>query len=185
MINLKVTGLTRVFNDLNKAGKQATNMMFDEAVKQAAIPIVNQLKQNYAAHSVTGALVESIMAFQRKKNGKGPYYAYYIGPRYTGGGTKGSKAVVRYGGNAAHLLEYGTEERYRANKAGGGVAIRGKVGRKYITRMYGAKISTGKVAPLGIIRRTKDEMESKTIKNLEINVTRALDKIFEKYGLNN
>jgi len=166
MRKFKVTGLTRVLNDLDKAGKQVTNKMFDDAVKQAAIPIVNQLKQNYAAHSVTGALVESIMAFQRKKNGKGPYFAYYIGPRYTGGGKKGMEAAIKYGGNAAHLLEYGTTERYRANKPQGGVAIRGKAGRFYVTRIYGAKIKTGKVAPLGIIRRTKDEIEAKTTFNI-------------------
>lgn len=80
------------------------------------------------------------------------------------------------GGNLAHILEYGTVERFRANKKAGGVRTSGG-------RIYGATSSTGMVKPMGIIRRTYDLMEGRTRETLIKNTLAALEKIVKRNGL--
>ena len=164
MIKFKVTGVSELVNELRKVGKELPDDELFAAVKTSSEIVVKELKQNYETHRVTGDLIKSVMAFQRKKKGNNdPYYTYYIGPNY------------RQGGNTAHLLEYGTVERYRANTKQGGVSL-GK------GRLYGSKISTGRVVPLGIIRRTKDEVESQVASDLNQRIMKVLVSTLEKKG---
>lgn len=146
MIKFKISGIREIVEGIQVLDSGLPHSEIDAAVKESSLEVVRQLKANYEPHRNTGALIASISTFQRKRKGNAdPYYTYYVGPRYGGG-----KNQFSYGGNAAHLLEWGTVDRYRANKKQGGVSL-GK------GRQYGAKSSTGKVAPLGIIRRTFDE----------------------------
>lgn len=149
MITFKIEGVNDIVNKLKGEAFINANEI-DSIVKEAAQPLVQKIKNNYlvAGHKKTGALINSIEAFQRKRKGKSdPFFTYYVGPRYTSG-----RGLFSMGGNAAHLLEYGTAERYRANVKEGGV------GRKQgVKGVYGAKSSTGKVNPTGVLRKSFDE----------------------------
>lgn len=169
MINIKIEGLEATINEL-KGFAFINDNELDNIVRKAAQPLVNRIKQNYISrgHKKTGALVNSIESFQRKRKGKSdPFYTYYVGPRYT----SGKYGLVSYGGNAAHLLEYGTAERYRANVKAGGV---GK--KQGVSKIYGAKFSTGKVKKptIGVLRQSKDEYMDVGIVFLKTNVTSFL-----------
>ena len=149
MVRVKIEGLGELINEL-KNQQWIDPVQINKTVQRSANKFKSALKANYEKHKVTGALQDSIEAFQRKrKSGKDPYFTYYVGPRYTG-----KSSLVSYGGNAAHLLEYGTVERFRANRKEGGM------GRKEgLSKVYGAKISTGKIEPLRIIQNTVDSYE--------------------------
>jgi hypothetical protein len=143
----------------------------DYAVKLAAEPIVQSLKSAYEPHRVnTGKksmdthIGDSVQAFQRKRKGKGLYFAYYIGPKWG------------EGGNLAYILEYGTVERYRANVKKGGFTTTGG-------RTYGATYATGAVKPLGIVRKTYDMMRDPTQARLKNNILVALAVIARRHKL--
>lgn len=150
MVRVRIDGLGELIAEL-KNQQWIEPKEIDRAVQKSATRFKNALKANYEKHKVTGALQDSIEAFQRKrKSGKDPYFTYYVGPRYTG-----KNSLVSYGGNAAHLLEFGTVERFRADRKKGGM------GRKEgLSKVYGAKISTGRVEPLRIIQNTVDSQEN-------------------------
>ena len=168
MITIKIEGLNEVINKFKDDVFISPNE-YDSIVKKAAEPLVNKIKSNYIArgHKKTGALVNSIEAFQRKRKGKrDPFFTYYVGPRYTS-----SKGLFSYGGNAAHLLEYGTAERYRANVKAGGV---GK--KQGLKSVYGAKLSTGKInkPTIGVIRQSYDEYKGIGIAFIRSQITNLI-----------
>ena len=168
MITIKIEGLNEVINKFKDDVFISPNE-YDSIVKKAAEPLVNKIKSNYIArgHKKTGALVNSIEAFQRKRKGKrDPFFTYYVGPRYTSG-----RSLFSYGGNAAHLLEYGTAERYRANVKAGGV---GK--KQGLKSVYGAKLSTGKVnkPTIGVIRQSYDEYKGIGIAFIKSQITNLI-----------
>jgi len=158
MIKFKIDGVDKLVGDLIKLGV-IPEPVIDAALKETATPLVNQLKSAYSKHDKTGALSNSISIYKRKRNGKSdPWFTYYIGPQYSAR-VKGEKSI---GAGAAHMLEYGTVERFSANKKAGGVTL-GK------GRTYGAKIARGKLMPVGIVRRFVD-INSGTVKNRLNNV---------------
>lgn len=182
MITIKIEGLNEVINKFKDDVFILPNE-YDSIIKKAAEPLVNKIKSNYIArgHKKTGALVNSIEAFQRKRKGKrDPFFTYYVGPRYTS-----SKSLFSYGGNAAHLLEYGTAERHRANvKAGGvGKTFRGKsTGLKGV---YGEKLDTGKIdkPTIGVIRQSYDEYKGIGIAFIKAQITSLILNKAKQKGL--
>ena len=174
MISIKIEGLDATINEL-KAFAFINDKELDNIVKRAAEPLVQKIKSNYIArgHKKTGALVNSIEAFQRKRKGKSdPFYTYYVGPRYT----SGRYGLISYGGNAAHLLEYGTAERYRANVKAGGVGKTYKRKKTGLSAVYGATYKTGFIPKptIGVLRQSKDEYMDVGIAFLKTNVTSFL-----------
>lgn len=164
---------------LEAVGKSYTDKQFDLAVKAATVPIVNELRRAYSEHDKTGTLSNSIQAFQRKKTGKGSFFAYYVGARYTGGVSrkmKGSSPLIKYGGNIAHILEYGTVERFKPNTKAGGIKTTGG-------RVYGATSSTGSVKPYGIVRKTYDSIQDSTYELLRERFYDALNAIIKRAKL--
>jgi len=172
MINFKIEGFDDVINNLSKFELDRREIY--KVVQKASQGMVDTIKQNYiaAGHDKTGALVDSIEMYKRKEDGK--FYSYYVGPRYTAGGKLGSKAVISYGGNAAHLLEYGTKIRYSANRPLGGVFL--KIGG--IGKVYGAKINRGQILPptIGVIRKSYDEFKPKGEDVLMAGVNEIINK---------
>ena len=179
MISLKVEGLDNLIKSLTSE-QWLDDKEVDNVVKSAADPFVKALKANYAKHEKTGALINSIEAFRRTRRGvSDPFFTYYIGPRYTAG----SGLRVSYGGNAAHLLEFGTVERYRANSKLGGVGKRVKGKSTGIKGVYGAKISTGKVNPYGVIRKAVDATSPQCVQILSTGINDLIKKQAKLQGL--
>ena len=172
MISLKLEGLSGVVEKMQENWLEASQM--DKIVKRAAEPLVQRIKEGYIAggHSKTGDLVQSIEAFQRSRRAKDPYFTYYVGPSYTGG----RNALFSRGGNAAHLLEFGTVDRFRANTKKGGVSL-GK------GRIYGAKYSTGKVKGYGVIRRSRDQYANQGIEFMKTEILALIKAEAKKRGL--
>jgi HK97 gp10 family phage protein len=171
MISFKIEGIGDVIKSLEGLGREVTSKEFDKVVKDASIPIVEKLKAEYEPlRSETGKasrdthIGDSVRAFQRKKTGKGTFYAYYIGPDW------------KTGGQLAYILEYGTAERFKANTQKGGIRTSGG-------RIYGATKSTGRVKPLGIVRRTYDTMEGPIKEKMFRDTLAALRKLVKENGL--
>jgi hypothetical protein len=118
------------------------------------------------------------MAFRRNRAKGEPYFTYFVGPRYTG-----ASSLYSYGGNAAHLLEYGTVERYRANTKLGGVGKRVKGKSTGIKGVYGAKISTGFVKPHGIIRAAVDSTKDRCTQIMTSGINELIKKQAKAEGL--
>lgn len=150
----------------------------DKVIKSAAQPMVEAIKAGYGANTKTGALRDSVMAFRRNRAKGEPYFTYFVGPRYTG-----SASLYSYGGNAAHLLEYGTVERYRANTKLGGVGKRVKGKSTGIKGVYGAKISTGRVKPYGVIRAAVDSTKPTSIQIMTSGINELIRKQARAEGL--
>lgn len=162
MITFKIQGVDEVVRGLRNAKLDLPAELIDKAVLKVAEPLRDSLKQAYITkgHNKTGDLVKSIQAFRRKRKSRNdPFFTYYVGPKY---GPSGKGSNKSRGGNAAHLLEYGTAERYRANVKAGGV---GK--KQGLSKVYGAKYETGKVDATGVIRRTYDEKKDIMTMNLK------------------
>ena len=150
MISVKIEGLDKIIADFQHIENWVDVVKINDIVEQAAEPLVQRIKDGYiaAGHRKTGALVNSIESFARRRKGnRDPFFTYYVGPRYTS-----RKGLVSYGGNAAHLLEYGTAERFRADTKKGGA---GK--KQGLSKVYGATHSTGKVVGTGVIRKAYDQ----------------------------
>ncbi len=182
MITIKIDGLTETINKL-KAENFMPDREIEKIVERAAQPLVERIKSNYLArgHKKTGALINSIEAFKRKRKGKNdPYYTYYVGPRYTGG-----KSLFSYGGNAAHLLEYGTAERYRANVKAGGVGKTLKGKSTGLKGVYGAKLDTGFIPKptVGVIRQSYDEYKQAGIEFMKAQITSLIFRTAKAKGL--
>lgn len=150
----------------------------DKVIRSAAQPMVEAIKAGYGANTKTGALRDSVMAFRRNRAKGEPYFTYFVGPRYTG-----SASLYSYGGNAAHLLEYGTVERYRANTKLGGIGKRVKGKSTGIKGVYGAKISTGFVKPYGVIRAAVDSTKENSIQIMTSGINELIRKQARAEGL--
>jgi hypothetical protein len=150
----------------------------DKVIRSAAQPMVEAIKAGYGANTKTGALRDSVMAFRRNRAKGEPYFTYFVGPRYTG-----SASLYSYGGNAAHLLEYGTVERFRANTKLGGVGKRVKGKSTGIKGVYGAKISTGRVKPYGVIRAAVDSTKTTSIQIMTSGINGLIRKQAKAEGL--
>ena len=152
----------------------------DAIVHEAAMPVVKRLKEEYSItwgksksalkYDKSFDLTNSVEAFRRNRKKGEPFFTYYVGPRYTGG-----KSLISYGGNAAHLLEFGTAPRFRANTGKGGASVKGRV--------YGAKHSTGYVKPYGIIRKAYDEYKGVGIEFMKSKINSLIKEQAKLKGL--
>ena len=153
MIGIKIEGLTETVKDMQDWTHFIDPVEMDRAVQKATAPLIRQIKDGYRSAGLvkSGALIDSIEAFQRRRKGNNdPLFTYYVGPKW---GTKLFK-----GGNHAVLLEYGTVERFRANTSKGG-AGRTKDGRRTgLKSVYGPVSRTGKVRPYGVLRTSRDAL---------------------------
>ena len=158
----------------------------DAIVRKNTRPIVRELSIAYEdthetkpnRYRKTYNLSNSIDLFQRKRKGQSdPYFTYYVGPRY-----KGKNNLWNDYGNAAHLLEYGTVNRFRANKKQGGQGRTLNKKRTGLRGVYGAKLSTGKIQPLGIIRKVTDKMAEPTYRRMKIELLTYVLKTVRKNG---
>ena len=166
MFSIKLNGLDAMVKKLKDQGVNLPVNQIDKDVKEESLKVVEKLKANYKSRHVdTGQLVNSISSFRRRRKGKDdPYFTYYVGPRFGG----------EFKGNQAYLLEYGTVERFRANAKKGGVGMTKDGKRTDLKSVYGAKISTGKITPTGVIRYTSDSIRSGIASELAKKVEKAL-----------
>lgn len=186
MITFKIEGLTEMINKLNQETWIEPDKI-DAIVHEAAMPVVKRLQQEYSItwgkskaalrYNKSFDLANSVEAFRRNRKKGEPYFTYYVGPRYTGG-----KSLVSYGGNAAHLLEYGTGARFRANSSKGGVGKKVKGKKTGLSGVYGAKVSTGYVKAYGIIRRVGDEFGPKTTEFLKSKIMSLITQRVKQLG---
>jgi len=177
MISMKIQGMDKTIQMLSRT-EWLEPTEIDKVIRSAAQPMVEAIKAGYGANTKTGALRDSVMAFRRNRAKGEPYFTYFVGPRYTG-----SASLYSYGGNAAHLLEYGTVERFRANTKLGGVGKRVKGKSTGIKGVYGAKISTGKVKPYGVIRAAVDSTKTTSIQIMTSGINGLIRKQAKAEGL--
>lgn len=173
-LSVKIKGIEEYANKLALMVQQMPREQFNSIVKSEAELLQSKLKNAYSPYVNTGELQRSISIYQRKK--RDSYFTYYIGPQYSGNKQQkldGKSAA----GNAAHFLEYGTVDRYVSNVKRGGVSL-GK------GRQYGAKIYRGRVAPIGLIRRTVNENYNSIATHLVNNISKAIAKWYKQNGLN-
>jgi hypothetical protein len=172
-LTFQIKGLEEYANKLVSMVQDMPRADITNIVKNEATSLQEKLKSAYQPYTNTGELQRSISIYQRKKRDQ--YFTYYVGPQYSGNKKQqinGQSAA----GNAAHFLEYGTVDRYVANVNRGGVSM-GK------GRQYGAKIFRGRVAPIGLIRRTVNENYNPIATQLINNIGRAIEKWYKKNGL--
>ena len=177
MISMKIQGMDKTIQMLSRT-EWLEPTEIDKVIRSAAQPMVEAIKAGYGANTKTGALRDSVMAFRRNRKKGEPYFTYFVGPRYTG-----SASLYSYGGNAAHLLEYGTVERFRANTKLGGVGKRVKGKSTGIKGVYGAKISTGRVKPYGVIRAAVDSTKPTSIQIMTSGINGLIRKQARAEGL--
>jgi len=177
MISMKIQGMDKTIQMLSRT-EWLEPTEIDKVIRSAAQPMVEAIKAGYGANTKTGALRDSVMAFRRNRAKGEPYFTYFVGPRYTG-----SASLYSYGGNAAHLLEYGTVERFRANTKLGGVGKRVKGKSTGIKGVYGAKISTGRVKPYGVIRAAVDSTKTTSIQIMTSGINGLIRKQAKAEGL--
>jgi hypothetical protein len=177
MISMKIQGMDKTIQMLSRT-EWLEPTEIDKVIRSAAQPMVEAIKAGYGANTKTGALRDSVMAFRRNRAKGEPYFTYFVGPRYTG-----SASLYSYGGNAAHLLEYGTVERYRANTKLGGIGKRVKGKSTGIKGVYGAKISTGFVKPYGVIRAAVDSTKENSIQIMTSGINELIRKQARAEGL--
>jgi hypothetical protein len=174
---MKIQGIDKTIQMLSRT-EWLEPTEIDKVIRSAAQPMVEAIKAGYGANTKTGALRDSVMAFRRNRKKGEPYFTYFVGPRYTG-----SASLYSYGGNAAHLLEYGTVERFRANTKLGGVGKRVKGKSTGIKGVYGAKISTGRVKPYGVIRAAVDSTKPTSIQIMTSGINELIRKQAKAEGL--
>jgi hypothetical protein len=174
---MKIQGMDKTIQMLSRT-EWLEPTEIDKVIRSAAQPMVEAIKAGYGANTKTGALRDSVMAFRRNRKKGEPYFTYFVGPRYTG-----SASLYSYGGNAAHLLEYGTVERFRANTKLGGVGKRVKGKSTGIKGVYGAKISTGRVKPYGVIRAAVDSTKENSIQIMTSGINELIRKQARAEGL--
>jgi hypothetical protein len=174
---MKIQGMDKTIQMLSRT-EWLEPTEIDKVIRSAAQPMVEAIKAGYGANTKTGALRDSVMAFRRNRAKGEPYFTYFVGPRYTG-----SASLYSYGGNAAHLLEYGTVERFRANTKLGGVGKRVKGKSTGIKGVYGAKISTGRVKPYGVIRAAVDSTKENSIQIMTSGINELIRKQARAEGL--
>jgi hypothetical protein len=174
---MKIQGMDKTIQMLSRT-EWLEPTEIDKVIRSAAQPMVEAIKAGYGANTKTGALRDSVMAFRRNRAKGEPYFTYFVGPRYTG-----SASLYSYGGNAAHLLEYGTVERFRANTKLGGIGKRVKGKSTGIKGVYGAKISTGFVKPYGVIRAAVDSTKENSIQIMTSGINELIRKQAKAEGL--
>lgn len=172
-LTFQITGVEQLAEKLSKmTAEQLPREEIFGVVQNQATNLQDKLKSAFSPYVNTGELQRSITIYRRKK--KDYYYTYFVGPQYSGNKSQqinGKSAA----GNAAHFLEYGTVDRYVANQGKGGVS-RGK------GRIYGAKSYRGRVAPIGLIRRTIAENHNPIVTSLVNNIGKILEKWYSKNG---
>lgn len=178
MISLKITGIDELIQNLAKT-EWLDAKEVDAVVHSASAPLVKAIKAGYSKHTKTGALANSVEAFKRTRRKGEPYFTYYVGPRYT----TGSGLRISYGGNAAHLLEFGTVERFKANVKAGGLGKTSNKTKTGLSGVYGAKISTGKVPAFGIIRQATDMVKPQCIAMMKEGILGLVRKEAKRQGL--
>jgi hypothetical protein len=178
MISLKITGINELIQSLAKT-EWLDAKEVDAVVHSATAPLVKAIKAGYSVHTKTGALANSVEAFKRTRKKGEPYFTYYVGPRYT----SGSGLRISYGGNAAHLLEFGTVPRFRANHKLGGIGIVKNKQKTGLTKVYGATLSTGSIEPFGVIRKATDMVKPQCISMIKEGVLGLIRKEAKKQGL--
>jgi len=174
---MKIQGMDKTIQMLSRT-EWLEPTEIDKVIRSAAQPMVEAIKAGYGANTKTGALRDSVMAFRRNRAKGEPYFTYFVGPRYTG-----SASLYSYGGNAAHLLEYGTVERFRANTKLGGIGKRVKGKSTGIKGVYGAKISTGRVKPYGVIRAAVDSTKDRCTQIMTSGINELIKKQAKAEGL--
>jgi hypothetical protein len=180
MISLKIQGMDKLIQSLSNTDFIEPTEI-DKVINLATRPLVRAIEAGYdAKHTKTGALRDSVMAFRRNRKKGEPYFTYFVGPRYTAGG---KYSLFSYGGNAAHLLEFGTIERFRANTKLGGVGKKVKGKSTGIKGVYGAKIKTGKVEPYGVIRKATDATKEQCIQIMSSGISNLIKKQAKLQGL--
>jgi hypothetical protein len=178
MISLKITGINELIQSLAKT-EWLDAKEVDAVVHSATAPLVKAIKAGYSVHTKTGDLANSVEAFKRTRKKGEPYFTYYVGPRYT----SGSGLRISYGGNAAHLLEFGTVERFRANAKAGGLGKSSKGAKTGLSGVYGAKISTGKMPVFGVIRKATDMVKPQCISIIKEGILGLVRKEAKRQGL--
>lgn len=174
-LSVQIKGIEEYANKLVSMVEQMPRDQFISIVKTEAEELQSKLKNAYSPYVNTGELQRSISIFQRKK--KDQYFTYYVGPQYSGNKSQKDANNKSAAGNAAHFLEYGTVDRYVSNTKKGGVSM-GK------GRQYGAKSYRGRVAPIGLIRRTVQENYNSIASALVNNISKAIEKWYKQNGLN-
>jgi hypothetical protein len=174
---MKIQGMDKTIQMLSRT-EWLEPTEIDKVIRSAAQPMVEAIKAGYGANTKTGALRDSVMAFRRNRAKGEPYFTYFVGPRYTG-----ASSLYSYGGNAAHLLEYGTVERFRANTKLSGIGKKVKGKSTGIKGVYGAKISTGKVKPYGVIRAAVDSTKENSIQIMTKGINELIRKQARAEGL--
>lgn len=142
-----------------------------EIIQELAAPIVGDLQQN--APEKTGAVMRSIRVFRGSKD---PYKRVQIGPQNVKGG--GPDA-----GNAAHLTEWGTDERVMLKGLRAGNITQNTMepykGPSFY-RPYRGK-STGRVQPMNWIQQVFERVKDRTkAKGADLMVQAVIDKAKEK-----
>lgn len=150
---------------------QGMKMLYEEDVKGAytrvnysvAKVLIDEIRRNVPEKN--GHLRNSISAFPSKKNEN----FLWVGPRYAG---KGSLFV---GGNHAHLVEYGTVERYTGTKS---KYVAKELARNKVKQGY-----KGKMTPHPFIRPAYDKMKGTVLKLLIDGYNKTIEDIAKKTGV--
>lgn len=164
-MKIKLQGFSELIIKMQDVNGWLDAREISSIVRSVASPLASAIKAGYAAggHDKTGELSESISVFGGKRKSASPYFTYYVGPKYNTG------TILSAAGNAAHLLERGTVERFRADTKKGGA------GRKQgLKGVYGAKHSTGKLRAFGVIRKATDMYRAKGIETMKMKLVRAI-----------
>lgn len=142
--------------DLSKVLDTAGEMFADEAK--------NILQSK--GHVRTRNLIESIGIIRKRKGKLVPYTM--VGPRYYGA----------YRGQIGHVLEFGTEERYRffGNKSLG-------LSSKKVKDQLLGKASTGRVAPSPFMRPAYQNKKGAVMEYLKKEVSTLVAEAIKKRGL--
>lgn len=173
-VSFEIKGFELFADKLKEMSLDLPEKSINTYVRRESVVLSDALKNAFQPYVNTGELQRSISIYKRKK--KDQYFTYYVGPQYSGNKSQQDASGKSAAGNAAHFLEYGTVDRYVSNKSKGGVSF-GK------GRQYGAKSYRGRVAPIGLIRRTVLENNNPIAKSLALNISKALLRWYKKNGL--
>ena len=173
-IKFDIKGFDKFADKIKEMSLNLPERSLNLNVRKEAKTFSEILVNAYQTYTNTGELQRSITIYKRKK--KDNYFTYYVGPKYSGNKKQVNSEGKSAAGNAAHFLEFGTVDRYVANKSKGGISF-GK------GRFYGEKMYRGRVAPIGLIRRNVNENHNTIAKSLASNIAKALLRWYKRNGL--
>jgi HK97 gp10 family phage protein len=150
---------------------QGMKMLYQEDVKgvytkvnySVAKVLIDEIRRNVPEKN--GHLRNSISAFQSKKNEN----FLWVGPRYEG------KNGLFKGGNHAHLVEYGTVDRY--------VGVKSKYVAANLSKAGVRQGFKGKMTPHPFIRPAYDKMKGTILKLLIEGYNKTIEDIAKKTGV--